>query len=85
MTMGLAAMREQEGEPGEAEDALRALASAARRVEKAAAAGSPLLLAGALVRLAEATLAAEELGARRIAVRVVAETAALSRHLRAVR
>lgn len=94
---GLAAKRDEgpggHGAGGPASDALGALASAARRVEAAAAAGSPRLLAGALARLTEATQAAEELARWEISVRLIAEAehaagfaaGAASRHLRAVR
>ena len=70
--------------------ALDALAAAGRAVQSAAGTGSDALLAGALIRLAEATVAAEELAAAKIAVDVVAQAAYAAgaagyrRHLRSV-
>lgn len=85
---------EGRGEDGSAEDALAELASTARRISALARTGAqPVLFAEGLIRLAEATVAAEELTRRQLAIRAVDEAGyargfaagAASRHLRAVR
>jgi len=82
--------REEDAAAGAAEDALAALASTARRLEAhiVNATGSQPLLAMAMVRVAQATQAAEELRdalrSRQIRVRALADAAAPSPRLRSV-
>jgi hypothetical protein len=68
----LAARRHARDEPGQGEgaeaSALQAVAHAADRVGLLAGAGSPVLLARALMQLTDATVAVERLGRRRAKV-----------------
>lgn len=58
---------------GPARAAAEALIAAARDVRAAVAAGDPALLVGALIRLTEATVAAEEVCDRQLSVAMIKE------------
>lgn len=72
-----ARLQEEDGDnmgAGPAREAAEALKAAARTVESLAVAGAPALLAGALVRLNEATVAAERLYERQLSAALIRET-----------